>query len=89
MKSYLSPVSYTHLITKRRLKCRTAAAGGICAVVVLGLSAWGAYNARIIQVTPYEITVNKDGGRLENLNVVLAADLHLGYNIEMCIRDRF
>lgn len=69
------------LITKRRLKCRTAAAGGICAVVVLGLSAWGAYNARIIQVTPYEITVNKDGGRLENLNVVLAADLHLGYNI--------
>lgn len=68
------------LITKRRLKCRTAAAGGICAVVVLGLSAWGAYNARIIQVTPYEITVNKDGGRLENLNVVLAADLHLGYN---------
>lgn len=69
------------LITKRRLKCRTAAAGGICAVVALGLSAWGAYNARIIQVTPYEITVNKDGGRLENLNVVLAADLHLGYNI--------
>lgn len=60
---------------------RTAAAGGICAVVVLVLSAWGAYNARIIQVTPYEITVNKDGGRLENLNVVLAADLHLGYNI--------
>ena len=50
-------------------------------MVVLGLSAWGAYNARIIQVTPYEITVNKDGGRLENLNVVLAADLHLGYNI--------
>ena len=69
------------LITKRRLKCRTAAAGGICAMVVLVLSAWGVYNARIIQVTPYEITVNKDGGRLENLNVVLAADLHLGYNI--------
>ena len=69
------------LITKRRLKCRTAAAGGLCAMVVLVLSAWGAYNARIIQVTPYEITVNKDGGRLENLNVVLAADLHLGYNI--------
>lgn len=63
------------LITKRRLKCRTAAAGGICAVVVLVLSAWGAYNARIIQVTPYEITVNKDGGRLENLNVVFAGDI--------------
>lgn len=69
------------LIMKRRLKCRIAVAGGICAVTVLVLSAWGIYNARIIHVTPYDITVNKDGGRLENLNVVLAADLHLGYNI--------
>lgn len=69
------------LIMKRRLKCRTTVAGGICAVAVLVLSAWGIYNARIIHVTPYDITVNKDGGRLENLNVVLAADLHLGYNI--------
>lgn len=69
------------LIMKRRLKCRTAVVGGICAVAVLVLSAWGIYNARIIHVTPYDITVNKDGGRLENLNVVLAADLHLGYNI--------
>lgn len=69
------------LIMKRRLKCRTAVAGGICAATVLVLSAWGIYNARIIHATPYDITVNKDGGKLENLNVVLAADLHLGYNI--------
>lgn len=55
--------------------------GGICVIVVAILSAWGIYNARIIHVTPYDITVNKSGGRLENLNVVLAADLHLGYNI--------
>lgn len=55
--------------------------GDICVVVVAILSAWGIYNARIIHVTPYDITVNKSGGRLENLNVVLAADLHLGYNI--------
>lgn len=69
------------LIMKRRLKCRTAVAGGICAVAVLVLSAWGIYNARIIHATPYDITINKDGGKLESLNVVLAADLHLGYNI--------
>ncbi len=69
------------LIRKRKLKCRTALAGGICAVTVLVLSAFGIYNARIIHVTPYKITVNKYGGRLEDLNVVLAADLHLGYNI--------
>lgn len=55
--------------------------GGVCVVTVVILSAWGIYNARIIHVTPYDITVNKTGGRLENLNVVLVADLHLGYNI--------
>lgn len=69
------------LITKQRIKCQTAVAGGICAVTVLVLSAWGISSARIIHVTPYDITVNKDGGRLKNLNVVLIADLHLGYNI--------
>lgn len=63
------------------IQCRTAIVGGICAVTVLALSAWGAYNARIIHVTPYDMTVNKDGGKLGNLKVVLAADLHLGYNI--------
>ena len=63
------------------IKCRSAMVGGICAGIVLALSAWGAYNARIIHVTPYDITVNKDGGKLGKLNVVLAADLHLGYNI--------
>lgn len=68
-------------ITKRRLKCRTAAAGGICAVAVFVLCAWGIINARIIHVTPYDITVHKDGGKLAGLNVVLVADLHLGYNI--------
>ena len=69
------------LIMKRRLKCRTAVAGGICAAAVLVFSVLGICNARIIHVTPYDITISKEGGRLENLNVVLAADLHLGYNI--------
>lgn len=69
------------LITKQRLKSRTKVAGGICVAVILALSTWGTGNARIIHVTPYEITVNKDGGRLKDLNIVLVADLHLGYNI--------
>lgn len=69
------------LIMKRGLTCGDAVVGGICGAVVFALSAWGIYNARIIHVTPYDITVNKTGGNLENLNVVLAADLHLGYSI--------
>lgn len=69
------------LITRRRFQRKGAVMGGICAVAVLMLCAWGINNARIIHVTPYDITVHKDGGKLEDLNVVLVADLHLGYNI--------
>lgn len=58
-----------------------AAAGGICGMVILMLCAWGIYNARVIHVTPYEITVEKDGGTREDLDLVLISDLHLGYNI--------
>lgn len=69
------------LVTKQRARGRRVVAGGICAAAVLLLSAWGIGNARTIHVTPYEITVNKDGGNLKSLNIVLVADLHLGYNI--------
>lgn len=69
------------LIMKQRFIGHTAVAGGICAIAVLAVSAWGIINARMIHVTPYDITVNKEGGRLDSLNVVLVADLHLGYNI--------
>lgn len=69
------------LITRRRFQRKGAVMGGICAAAVLMLCAWGINNARIIHVIPYDITVHKDGGKLEDLNVVLVADLHLGYNI--------
>lgn len=60
---------------------KMAVVGTVCAGIVLAISVWGAINARIIRVTPYEITVNKPAGNLKDLNVVLVADLHLGYNI--------
>lgn len=58
-----------------------AITGGVCAAAVVVVSLWGTCNARVIHVTPYEITVNKEGGKMDSLNVVLIADLHLGYNI--------
>lgn len=58
-----------------------AAVGSVCAVAVIVFSIWGIINARIIRVTPYEVTVDKSAGNLDSLNVVLIADLHLGYNI--------
>lgn len=64
-----------------RVSIRRAAVGGVCAAAVIAVSIWGICNARIIHVTPYEITVNKNGGAIKDLNIVLVADLHLGYNI--------
>jgi len=69
------------LITRRRVQRRGVMIGGICAFAVLGICVWGIRNARTIHVTPYEITVNKDGGKLESLDIILVADLHLGYSI--------
>ena len=58
-----------------------AVAGSVCAIVVIVLSTWGLINARIIRTTPYKVTVHKAAGSLTSLNVVLVADLHMGYNI--------
>ncbi len=60
---------------------KLAITGAVCALAVIGLSLWGVIQARIIRVTPYEITVDKEAGNLDSLKVVLVADLHLGYNI--------
>ena len=38
-------------------------------------------NAGNIQTTKYDISIDKKAGKLDSLNVVLIADLHLGYNI--------
>ncbi|MDY5555476.1 MAG: metallophosphoesterase [Blautia sp.] len=58
-----------------------ALGGAICAVIIGTVSIGGMINARIIHVTPYDISIDKSGGKLDSLKVVLVADLHLGYNI--------
>lgn len=82
---YLLPAILTGdllcLLLRKRLRGRKAWVRGICGMAALGLCLWGSFNARIIRVTPYEITVDKDGGSFESIHVVLIADLHLGYNI--------
>ncbi len=49
-----------------------------CAVLVC---VYGGINARNIRVTDYSVSVNKKCEGLDELNVVLIADLHLGYSI--------
>lgn len=66
---------------KLRAKKTFAIAGGFCMVFITAFCLWGAINAKIIHTTPYEITIDKSGGELKELNLVLVADLHLGYSM--------
>ena len=56
-------------------------AGCLCALAILTASLWGVVNARIIHVTPYDVTIDKSVAGMDEMKVVLVADLHLGYNI--------
>ncbi len=59
----------------------TALVGVVCAVIITTVSIYGMINAENIQTTKYDISIDKKAGKLDSLNVVLIADLHLGYNI--------
>lgn len=59
----------------------TAVVGAVCAVIITTVSIYGMINAGNIQTTKYDISMDKKAGKLDSLNVVLIADLHLGYNI--------
>ena len=59
----------------------TAVVGVVCAVIITTVSIYGMINAGNIQTTKYAISIDKKAGNLDSLNVVLIADLHLGYNI--------
>lgn len=55
--------------------------GGICVLCISALSVGGIWNADNLQVTDYQLYVDKEAGGLDSLNIVLVADLHMGYSI--------
>ncbi len=56
-------------------------AGAVCIAIMAAVTIGGTVNARIIRVKYFELPVAKLGGAFQELNLVLAADLHMGYNI--------
>lgn len=54
--------------------------GILLTTLVAGLSVYGSFHAKVVQVNPYEVTIEKSCAGREELKVVLLADLHLGYN---------
>lgn len=58
-----------------------AVAGGVIFFLVIAMSIYGVANSRNIKVKEYNVLVNKECADMESMNVVLVADLHLGYNV--------
>lgn len=56
--------------------------GTLCIAIILTFSVWGIVNAKIVRTTNYTVDVDKKCTSIESLNVVLVADLHLGYSID-------
>ena len=57
------------------------AIGAVCILCVCGCSLAGIVSADHIRVTEYELYVDKEAPGMEELKIVLVADLHLGYSI--------
>ena len=55
--------------------------GAVSIAVLVVIAVWGGIAARTIYTTEYEIEVDKTAGDLEELNVVLVADMHMGYSV--------
>lgn len=73
----------TSLPVKERLFTRKAHViiGAVCIFFISCLSIAGIWNADHIKMTDYKISVEKKAGKLDHLNIILVADLHLGYSI--------
>lgn len=48
---------------------------------VAGGTVYGVYHGYDIQLNQYEVTIDKDGGKLDSLNAVMIGDIHMGYNV--------
>ena len=59
----------------------TVTIGSIVTACAVLICVYGGINARNIRVTNYSVSVNKKCEDTDKLNIVLVADLHLGYSI--------
>ena len=78
-----------HLVYKKKnkkatdvQKRRRAIVGTVLVLAgSLFCTAYGAVHERQLKTSTYSIHIDKDGGALDHVKIVLAADLHLGYSI--------
>lgn len=86
---FVAVADFFHLILKRTKgklhsflysKAGYALVGIVITASVASFSIYGAIHANRIQVNPYEVSIDKSCGERDELKIVLAADLHLGYS---------
>lgn len=73
-------INKTEEYIARRPARIAAVAGAVSLVAIILICGYGIYNSTNVRTTEYTININKDS-KLGELNAVMAADLHLGYNI--------
>lgn len=74
---------HTGLLSEKMIASKRvfAITGSVVMLLVVAMSTYGVIHAQNLKKTVYEVDVAKDGGKIEQLNVALIADLHLGYNV--------
>ena len=73
-------------LTKEELKAkiynkRRCMLGLLNIIFIIFIVLYGSYKASNIEITSYDVSVDKDIESLDSLNIVLISDLHMGYNI--------
>ena len=78
------------ILSKEQISSKKAAAAAGTAVFafIIAMCTYGLINSHIIKVNNYEVSVNKKAGNLKELNIVLIADLHLGYNADCALMEQ-
>ena len=73
----------TKKLTKEKTRYRTYRIlfGLILVISAAVINLYGMIHARQTETEYYQVSIEKDGGNLENLRIAMVADLHLGYNI--------
>jgi hypothetical protein len=57
--------------------------GGLCMVLIMGISLYGIIHAWSLKVTSYEIQLDKHVDDMDSLKIVLVADTHFGYSTSL------
>lgn len=78
IRLFLKKVLKVSWVNSKRVFVTT---GFFCMILILSVSFYGIFHAKKIQVTNYQVTVEKEAEDLKHLRVVLVADTHFGYSV--------